>query len=104
MCKKAFPQEQGNHAGTRFVKLADENGRGIMVRALEDEAFYFRATHYALEDINQARHYCDLTKQDVTYLRIDYKVSGVGAYSLLDKYKLLEKEISFRFSMRPFTE
>ena len=57
-----------------------------------------------LEDINQARHYCDLTKQDVTYLRIDYKVSGVGAYSLLDKYKLLEKEISFRFSMRPFTE
>ena len=101
---KAFPQEQGNHTGTRFVKLADENGRGIMVRALEDEAFYFRATHYALEDINQARHYCDLTKQDVTYLRIDYKVSGVGAYSLLDKYKLLEKEISFRFSMRPFTE
>lgn len=101
---KAFPQEQGNHAGTRFVKIVDEQGHGILFGAIEDETFHFRATHYALEDINQARHYCDLLKQDTTYLRIDYKVSGVGAYSLLDKYKLSEKEINFRFSMKPFTE
>ena len=102
--EKAFPQEQGNHTDTRFVKLADRSGCGIMFRALEDEKFYFRATHHALKDINRARHYCDLTQKDVTYLRVDYKVSGVGAYSLLDKYKLLEKEIYFRFSMKPFTE
>ena len=63
---KAFPQEQGNHTDTRFVKLSDRRGCGILFRALEDEKFYFRATHYALEDINKARHYCDLTKQDTT--------------------------------------
>ena len=63
---KAFPQEQGNHTDTRFVKLSDRRGCGILFRALEDEKFYFRATHYVLEDINKARHYCDLTKQDTT--------------------------------------
>ena len=101
---KAFPQEQGNHIGARFVKIADDKGRGILFSALGDEEFHFRATHFALDDINRARHQCDLIKQDVTYMRIDYKVSGVGAYSLLDKYKLMEKEIAFRFSMKPFRE
>lgn len=99
---KAFPQEQGNHTGARFVEIADDKGRGILISALDDGEFQFKATHFALDDINRARHQCDLIKQDVTYLRIDYKVSGVGAYSLLDKYKLMEKEIAFRFSMKPF--
>ena len=75
-----------------------------MFRALENEKFYFKATHYALEDINKSRHYCDLTTKDATYLRVDYKVSGVGSSALQDKYKLQEKEIYFRFSMKPFTE
>ena len=102
--QKAFPQEQGNHTGTRFVKIRDKKGRGIMFRALENEKFYFKATHYALEDINKSRHYCDLTIKYTTYLRVDYKVSGVGSSALQDKYKLQEKEIYFRFSMKPFTE
>ena len=68
------------------------------------QEFHFKATHFERNDINEARHQCDLIKRDITYLRIDYKVSGVGAYSLLDKYKLMEKEIVFNFSMKPFAE
>ena len=72
-----------------------------MVPKIHMERISILRLDFSLENINTARHTCDLIKQDITYLRIDYKVSGVGAYSLLDKYKLLEKEIAFRFSMKP---
>ncbi len=100
--EKAFPQEQGNHTGAEFLKICNEQG-GILFTADGDSPFHFRATHHSIDEINAARHYCELKKKDISYLRIDYKVSGVGAYSLQDKYKLLEKDFVFRFRMKPFT-
>jgi beta-galactosidase len=101
--EKAFPQEQGNHTGTEFLKIYDERG-GIIFTSDGELPFCFRATHHSIEEINGARHYCELKKRDTTYLRVDYKVSGVGSYALQDKYKLLEKDFVFRFRMKPFAK
>ena len=101
--KKAFPQEQGNHTGARFLSVYDDSGNGITFRCDGEKEFQFRATHHSIDDINRARHYCELKNKDTSFLRIDYKVSGIGAYSLQNKYKFLEKDFVFRFYMKPFT-
>ena len=101
--EKAFPQEQGNHTKTEFLEIGDGR-RGFLFTADENAPFHFRATHRSVEAVNRARHYCELKDKDTSYLRIDYKVSGVGSYSLQEKYKFLEKDFVFRFYMKPFTK
>jgi beta-galactosidase len=101
--QKAFPQEQGNHTCAKFFSIADDSGNGITFLCDEEKEFQFRATHHSIDDINRARHYCELKNKDISYLRIDYKVSGVGSSALQDKYKFSEKDFVFRFSMKPFT-
>ena len=101
--EKAFPQEQGNHTDTEFLKVENDQG-GILFTSDQNSPFCFRATHHSIDEINRARHYCELKNQETSYLRIDYKVSGVGSYSLQDKYKFLEKDFVFRFYMKPFAK
>ena len=99
---KAFPQEQGNHTEAEFLRIFGECG-GFLFTA-GDLPFQFRATRHAIEEVNRARHYCDLKSKDTSFLRIDYKVSGVGAFALQDKYKFSEKDFAFRFFIRPFAK
>jgi beta-galactosidase len=101
--KKAFPQEQGNHTETEFLKVENNQG-GILFTSDKNSPFCFRATHHSIDEINRARHYCELKNKEISYLRIDYKVSGVGSYSLQEKYKFLEKNFDFRFYMKPFAK
>ena len=101
--EKAFPQEQGNHTDTEFLKVESDQG-GFLFASDKDSPFCFRATHHSIDEINRARHYCELKNKDTSYVRIDYKVSGVGSYSLQDKYKFLEKDFVFRFYMKPFAK
>ncbi len=96
------PQEQGNHAGAKYLCVSDNKGRGLIFNASKDNAFEFRVSRYRNEDINKARHLNELVKSDITYVRIDYKVSGIGSTMLLEKYKLNEKKIKFDFSVIPF--
>ena len=47
----------------------------------------------------------DLEASEQTFVRIDFKVGGIGSGScgpeLLEKYRLNDKHIEFEFSMRP---
>ena len=101
--EKAFPQEQGNHMGVEFLKIYGEQG-GFLFTCAEKMPFQFRATHHSVGEIVGARHYCELKKKDISYLRVDYMVSGVGSSALQEKYKFLEKDFVFRFRMKPFTK
>lgn len=51
--------------------------------------------------LTAAMHIDELKKSDVTHVRIDYKVSGIGSNScgpdLIEKYRLSEKEIRYAF-------
>lgn len=98
------PQEQGNHTGAKFLKVKDNKGRGLLFKALDNGSFEFRASRYANGDIDKAKHLNELIKTDTTFVRIDYKVSGVGARGLMEKYKLNEKYIEFGFSVCPVIE
>jgi beta-galactosidase len=101
-----MPQEFGNHTGAVFARIFDDKGRGLLFKGRE--SFNFRAAHFTEADLDAAKRPYELLRREETFLRIDYKVAGVGSAScgpaLLDKYKLSEKEIKFSFSITPTIE
>ena len=66
------PQEHGNHADTRYLKI------GKLIFASQN-GFEFNASQYSAMALFKARHTDELVPDGVTHLRIDYKVSGVGS-------------------------
>lgn len=96
------PQEHGNHTKTKLLRITNDIGVGI---EFTGECFEFNASHFDTYDLESAQHTNELMEMDETLLRIDYKVCGVGSAScgpeMLEKYRLDDKEIKFKFSFKP---
>ncbi|MBO5270376.1 MAG: DUF4981 domain-containing protein, partial [Clostridia bacterium] len=76
-CVYEFPQESGSHAGTRTLSVRTGNA----VLKVSGNPFSFSASHYDLHNVTEAKHQKDLVATDVTYLSLDYRMSGVGSAS-----------------------
>ncbi|MBR3943280.1 MAG: hypothetical protein IKJ55_07965, partial [Clostridia bacterium] len=90
----------------KWVCVTDELGRGLLVRAKAGESFDFAVSHYSTENMMDAKHTWDLEKEDETYLRIDYKVTGTGSGScgplVAEEYRLTgDEEINYSFEVLP---
>ncbi|MCL2125951.1 MAG: DUF4981 domain-containing protein [Oscillospiraceae bacterium] len=100
-----FPQEHGNHSETHWLSVSDADGNGLMIRARSK--FEFAASHIDPVNLTVARHTCDVIPRAETFLRIDYKVGGIGCGSCgpytFDEYLLSEKKIEFGFGIIPFS-
>lgn len=63
------PQENGHRTDTRWVKLTDRSGRGLMVRA--DKTIGFNALHNSVEDfdseetVNRPRQWSNFSPQEI---------------------------------------
>ncbi|MEI8243754.1 MAG: beta-galactosidase domain 4-containing protein, partial [bacterium] len=94
-----FPQENGNHTGTRRVAAVDLHGAGIRVAAAQP--FDFSAHRYDTGDLEAAAHACDLVPRDFVTLNLDYAQTGLGSNSCgpraLPQYEL--KPQAFRFAL-----
>lgn len=90
------PQEHGNHIGCKWLKIGGIRFEGD---------FEAGVSMYTPAEIQRAEHQNELPERSLTYLRIDYKNSGLGSNScgpaLPDQYKLDEKEIRFHFEFIP---
>lgn len=98
----AKPQENGNHADTRWVKLQTEDaGVGIMVQGLP--LMNFSVWPYALEMIESAGHPTELKEQDFYTLNIDLAQTGVGGMAAkpMEHQKVLSGRLDFQFVIRP---
>ena len=88
------PQEFGNHENTKLLQIG-----GITVT--NEKGFSFAVSKYSPENLTDANHTDELREDNYTYLRVDYKVSGIGSQScgpeLKNEYKLNEKSIDFKF-------
>ncbi|TPX18495.1 uncharacterized protein E0L32_011608 [Thyridium curvatum] len=83
------PQEGGNRMGAGWVALTEPHGRGLRARvsaAPDDEqwrhmheGFSWAASKYGAKAVENARHPCDLVKEEATLLRLDAEVAGVGS-------------------------
>jgi hypothetical protein len=97
------PQEHGNHTETRWLRLTDEDGAGLLVVA--DEMMDFSAHHYTAQDLTQATHTYDLLRRREVILNLDVRQGGLGNGScgpgVLPKYMLLPGEFTFKFTLYP---
>ncbi|KAK0390551.1 hypothetical protein NLU13_0055 [Sarocladium strictum] len=89
------PQEYGNRMDTRWATFTGlhRQGRGFRATRLEDgypELFSFVAKKHSDQNIEEAKHPCDLVEKDATLLRLDAEVAGVGtgACGTMSKYAL----------------
>lgn len=91
-----MPQEHGNHTLSKMLSIGD------MVFE-SDNTFDFNISNYSSKMLTKANHTDELKTDGKTYIRIDYKNSGIGSNScgpeLLQQFKLDEKEINFKFTM-----
>ena len=70
------PQECGNHVGTRWLKVQDEQGTGIWIHA--EMPFEFSALPYTCHELESARHHYELPSPYAVVLRILGAQTGVG--------------------------
>ncbi len=75
-----FPQANGNHTDTRWMKIQTNKGNGIRFTLEKErsELYNFTASPYSETDLDHAEHTVNLKKDGSTHLHIDYKHSGVG--------------------------
>lgn len=97
------PQEHGNHTNVHYAAVYDVLGRGLLFEGCN--TFEFKASHYSASQLTEKQLSHDLEASEQTFVRIDFKVGGIGSGScgpeLLEKYRLNDKHIEFEFSMRP---
>lgn len=107
------PQEGGNRSETRWLQLSDNRGWGIKV--FRDSvgtdkdtgtSFQWVASRYSGQQIETAKHPCDLVPGKTVLVRIDAECSGVGTGACgprtLEKYLVPCEERQFQFEFAPF--
>lgn len=91
------PQEHGNHTKVQMLQIGD--------LIFEGNYLDINVSQYSTEILDKAEHTDELYKTGKTYVRADYKMSGVGSDScgpkLPPEYSLSEKNFNFVFSLRP---
>ena len=97
------PQDNGNHGGTKYLTLTDENGVGI--RVIGAPKFSFSVHEYTQSLLCEAKHREDLHAQNTTFLSIDGFMRGAGSNACgpdaLEQYRFAFKDrIAFRFVMQ----
>ena len=71
------PQENGNRSDVRWASLTDDNGKGLLVKAIEPR-LNVSAWPYTQEDLEQAEHIHELPRREQITLNIDYTQRSVG--------------------------
>jgi beta-galactosidase len=100
-----FPQENGNRAEVRWLKLTDESGAGLKVTG--EPQLDVTVRRWTTEELDAARHPVDLRASDLIWLNLDYQQNGLGSGScgpgVLPPYQLEATPTEFSVTMRPLT-
>lgn len=97
------PQEHGNHTETRWLRLTDANGAGLLV--VGDEPFNFSAHDFTAQDLTAATHTYDLVHRRQVILNLDARMGGLGNGScgpgVLPTYMIAPGDFIYRFRLYP---
>ncbi len=99
------PQESSNFTLVNWLALEDKKN-GIVFTG--EKPLSVSVWPYNSDNINKAGHVYDLIKSDVLTVNIDMVQSGIGGCDSwtinarpIDKYRLLEKQYSYSFTIKP---
>ena len=90
------PQEHGNHHNTKYLSFGD-------YKVYSEGGFEFKVSEYSTQELTKKAHYFELEKDELTNVRIDCAVSGVGSEScgppLAAKYQAKRAVFNYKFSI-----
>ncbi len=97
-----IPQDYGNHADVRWIKLENEEGRGLLIKS--NDHFNFSYQKYATENLSRAMYTYQLKEAPYNTLNIDFEVSGVGgpAVRQLQKSRVHARDLEFDMVIEPY--
>ena len=99
-----YPQENGNRTDVSWVAATDLTGMGLLAVM---PRLNFSAHLYTMENLEEAKHTCDLVKQDFITWNLDYRHNGLGTNSCgpgpLEKYQLHAEAFRFSIRLKPFS-
>jgi beta-galactosidase/beta-glucuronidase len=97
-----FPQENGNRTDVRWVSLTSASGAGLL--AVGEPLLNFSAHRFTTQDLERARHTCDLVPRRYITLNLDYAHRGLGSASCgpgpLPQYELPARRFKFAVRLR----
>ena len=95
------PQENGSHHFCREVSISNSKKT---IYVVSENDFAFNVSHFSVNKLTNTDHNFELNKENLTYLIIDYKQSGIGSNScgpeLPQEYRFNEKEFSYNFYLK----
>ncbi len=99
------PQDNGNHADTRWIALDNEKGDvGLFVTMTEP--FNFSIYNYSDDNLTEARRMKQLNSTDFLTVNIDYKVAPIGTATcgpgVDEKYVLKNQVYEYTMLLRAF--
>lgn len=99
------PQENGTHGETRWLRLTDDEGRGVMIYNRKNY-FTFNVHNHSNETLRKAKHIEDIKNDKLVSLNIDGFVRGTGTNSCgpnaLEEYRVnFKDELKFGFYLVP---
>lgn len=101
------PQECGNRTDIRWAVLRNDEGEGLLFvgKPLLNMSFW----PYRMDELEEAKHPCELEKRDTTTVNIDYRQMGLGGVNSwgkwpLKKYQLKPKKYTYSFMIRVLGE
>ncbi len=106
----ARPQESGNKADVRWLKMADAQGKGIRIEYV-DSLLNFSALPYSLDDLDPAidkaqYHSGELIPRDRIFMHVDLQQTGVGGIDswgspAIKEYRIPYKPQQYSFRIVP---
>jgi beta-galactosidase len=99
-----MPQEHGHKTDVRWFTLNDATQRGLLFAG--QEMLEFSASHFAADDLFNARHTTDLEPRPEVIVNIDHAHRGLGTNSCgpdtLEEYMIQPGEYRFAYRIRPY--
>lgn len=97
-----LPQDHGLRTDTRWVRMTDDEGRGIEFSG--NSFFNFNIYPFTTENLTKSVYTYQLEKSDGLTFNFDYASSGVGctALSVFPQYRVTPQRYDFRIIVRPF--
>jgi len=101
-----YPQENGNRADVKWVSLTSHYGVGLLAVGMPQ--LDFSAHRFTTEDLEKAKHTCDLVPREFITLNLDYKHNGLGTASCgpgqLPQYQLKPEKFIFTLRLTPYSK
>ncbi|MEN8230907.1 MAG: beta-galactosidase domain 4-containing protein, partial [Bacteroidota bacterium] len=100
------PQENGYKSDTRWFKLTNNEGKGLLFTA--DSLIGFGASHYERNNIKESSYSFELTAHPEIFLNVDHKQMGLGGTTSwghralpLKDYRINNQDYSFSYRISP---